>query len=411
LIRGVEMIGSASIALTQEVDLYQSDRHGDWEHHAFVTAMERRRWATLLGLRTFLRYDDVSAVSSDPRFREAGLDWLAASGIREGPFFEWCRVVTSVNEGGAYPRLHSLVSRAFAAEGIRELRPGIAGIAAEHCDRLAEEETAELVDDFAHWMPVRGICRLLGIPDEEVPIVEEWCSDLGKVFGLALTPGARRHLDQGITELSDYVRAAIADHRRHPRADLITALTATRDDAELNEDELVAVVASLILGGHETTKYGIANTLLTLLRRPSEWRRLRADPGSIPAATEEALRLDAPVVWLARAATETLAIGDLSFEAGERILLSPLAANHDPARFPEPEAFDPHRRGAEPISFGLGRPFRVGAALARMEIEEALSALVTRFPEMELAEETLAWTPLLELRGPIAYRVTLGGSR
>ena len=393
------------------IDLNQSDAHGDWEHHAFVTAIEEHRWATLLGMRTFLHYDDVATLFKERRLREAGLDWLAASGITSGPLFEWWRLIMFTNEGEAHRRLRSLVSKAFAAQGVQSLRPAIAAIATELCSRLAEERTPEFVDDFAHWMPVRAVCNLLGIPDEEVPIFEGWSSDLGKVFSLAMTPETRKRLDQAIVELSDYVRAAIGDRRRHPCEDLITALVAARDDQDrLSEAELVAMVANLILGGHDTTKYGIANTVLALLRRPGEWRRLHADPSSIPAAIDEALRLEASVVWLSRVATEPFAIGDLSFDEGERILVSPVGANHDPTKFRDPETYDPRRRDAEPLTFGLGPHFCIGAALARMEVEEAVAALVARFPAMELAEETIEWTPLLEFRGPLAFRVATTAS-
>ena len=391
------------------MDLEQSERHGDWQHHAFVTAMERHRWATLLGMRTFIRYDDVAALFKERRLREAGLDWLAASGITEGPLFEWWRLIMFTNEGEAHRRLRSLVSTAFAARGVQSLRPAIAAIAADLCERLREAETPEFVDDFAHWMPVRAVCHLLGIPGEDVPIFEGWSSDLGKVFSLAMTAETRARLDAAIVELSDYVRVAIADRRRHPRDDLVTALVAARDARDrLSEAELVAMVANLILGGHDTTKYAIASSILALLRRPAEWRKLLGDPGAIPDVVEEALRLESSVPWLSRVATEPFVLRDLSFDAGERVLVSPLGANHDPARFPDPVSFDSFRRGAEPLTFGLGPHFCIGAALARIEVEESLTALVARFPEMELAEDTIVWTPLLEFRGPLAFRVTLG---
>jgi cytochrome P450 len=387
--------------------LDRAERHGEWQHRAFVDAINEHRWATVLGLRTFIRYDDVALLLKDNRrLREPGLDWLAASGITDGPLFDWWRLIMFTNEGDVHRGLRALVNKAFAAHGVESMRSVVDGIVSEYGDKLSERSELDFVADFAHWIPVRTICRFLGIPEEDVAVFERWSSDLGKVFSLTITEETRRLLERAIVDLSTYVKRIIAERRRHPESDLVTALIAARDQGErLSEEELVAMVANIILGGHDTTKLAIANSLLALLSHPGEWATLCDDPSRAPAAVEEALRLNSSVVWTSRVVTVPFALDDVSFDEGERIFLRPLAANHDPREFPDPEVLDISRRGTEPITFGFGPHFCIGAALARMETQAVIRMLATRFRSIERVDEAIEWTPLLEFRGPVAFRV------
>ena len=383
------------------------ERHGEWQHRAFVDAINAHRWATVLGMCTFIRYDDVALLLKDNRrLRQPGLDWLAASGITDGPLLDWWRLIMFTNEGDVHRRLRALVSKAFAAHGVESMRSAVDGIVSEYGDELEERRELDFVTDFAHWIPVRTICRFLGIPEEDVAIFERWSSDLGKVFSLTMTEDTRQLLERAIVDLSAYVKGIIAERRRHPTGDLISALIAARDQGErLSEEELVAMVANIILGGHDTTKYAIANSLMALLAHRREWATLCDDPSRAAAAVEEALRLNSSVAWVSRVVTVPFAVDDVSFEEGERIFLSPLAANHDPSRFPDPEVLDISRGGTEPITFGFGPHFCIGAALARMETQAVIRMLATRFRSIERVDETIEWTPLLEFRGPVSFRV------
>jgi len=119
--------------------------------------------------------------------------------------------------------------------------------------------------------------------------------------------------------------------------------------------------------------------------------------------------LNSSVVWGSRVVTAPFALDDVSFDEGERIFVSPLVANHDPSKFPDPEVLDISRRGSEPITFGLGPHFCIGAALARMETQAVIRMLATRFRSVERVDETIEWTPLLEFRGPVSFRVRVAG--
>src|SRR5262245_10874952 len=387
--------------------LDRAERHGEWEHRAFLDAISAHRWATVLGMRTFIRYDDVALLLKDNRrLRQPGLDWLAASGITDGPLLDWWRLIMFTNEGGVHRRLRTLVDEAFASHGVESMRSAVDGIVSEYGGQLGERRELEFAADFAHWIPVRPICRFLGIPDEDVAVFERWSSDLGKAFSLTMTEDTRGLLERAIVDLSTYVKGIIAVRRRHPTDDLVSALIAARDQGErLSEEELVAMVANIILGGHDTTKFAIVNALLALLAHPGEWAALCDDPSRAPAAVEEALRLNSSVAWVSRVVTAPVSLDGVSVDEGERIFLSPLAANHDPSRFPDPEVLDISRRGTEPITFGLGPHYCIGAALARLETQAVIRMLATRFPAIERVDEAIEWTPLLEFRGPVSLRV------
>lgn len=387
--------------------LDRAERHGDWEHRAFVDAIDAHRWATLLGVRTFIRYDDVALLLKDTKcLRQPRLEFLAASGITDGPLVDWWRSIMITNDGEAHRRLRALVNKAFAAHGVGLLRSAVDEIVSEYGDELRERGELDFVSDFAHWVPVRTIGRFLGIPDEDVDVFERWSSDLGKVFSLSITEETRRRLERALVDLSTYVKGLIAERRRRPQSDLVTALIAARDHGDrLSEEELVAMVANIILGGHDTTKLAIANAVLALLGQPGDWAMLSDDPSRVPAAVEEALRLNSSVAWTSRVVTVPFTLDDVSFDRGERIFLSPLAANHDPIEFPDPEVLCISRRGPEPITFGLGPHFCIGAALARVETQAVVRMLAARFPTIERVEEAIEWTPLLEFRGPVSFRV------
>ena len=385
--------------------------HGDWQIPAVHDAMRRHRWATVLGMRAFIRHADVHALlKGGKHLREPGPDWMRASRITEGPIWDWWQDIMFANDGAKHHRLRGLVNKAFAAHSVEALRASVVGIADDLGDRFAERGEMDAVADFAHWMPVRTICRFLGIPEADVPIFSQWSMDLGKVFSLSISPETRRVLDQLIGDLSQYVRGVIAERRRAPKPDLVTALIEARDQGErLSETELVALVANIILGGHDTTRCGIACTIRNLIEHPQQWQKLCEDPSRAVAAAEESLRRDPSVIWLLRIVTEPFALDGVPFEPGEMLVISPFAANHDPDKFPDSARFDIGRMADDSMTFGLGPHFCVGAWIARMEIQESIRMLATRFPGLCGAESRIHWTSLLEFRSPQRLRVSVAG--
>src|SRR5690606_25538520 len=209
-------------------------------------------------------------------------------------------------------------------------------------------------------------------------------------------------------EVIDYLRGHLDARRRAPREDLLSAMLAARDRDENLDDEEILATALLVMGaGHETTTNLIGNAVLALLRHPDQLARLRATPALAPAAVEELLRFDSPVQATSRVSRAPLALHGRTIPPGEEIGLLLGAANRDPEAFAEPDRLDLARSDNRHVSFGLGVHFCLGAGLARLEAQLALTGLLERAPRLALAadDDALAWRPGWLLRGLAALPV------
>jgi cytochrome P450 len=188
--------------------------------------------------------------------------------------------------------------------------------------------------------------------------------------------------------LHAFLRDIIAERRRDPRADLISALVAAEERGDvLSEPELVVMCTLLLIAGHETTVNLIGNGMLALLRNSEQMGKLRSDPALITSCVEELLRFDSPVQMTGRIALQPVEIGGHTVEPGQWILPLLGAANHDPAQFTNPETLDIARNPNNHVGFGRGIHFCLGAPLARLEGQIAIGALGRRFPNLSLAGE------------------------
>ncbi|MGW1290065.1 cytochrome P450, partial [Streptomyces sp. NPDC002586] len=255
----------------------------------------------------------------------------------------------------------------------------------------------DLVDCYALPIPVAVICRLLGVPEEDRPLFRVW-SDAA----LSTSSLTAEEFDRNREELRAYMARLIDAHREQPRDDLMTALIEARDhDDRLSELELVDLCVGILVAGHETTATQIPNFVLTLLDHPQALDRLRAEPILITGAIEELLRF-VPLgsgAGQPRYAKEDIEVGGTLVRAGEPVLVAIGAANRDALRFTEAGALDISRSGNAHLGFGHGVHHCLGAPLARLELQEAIGALVARFPRLHLAGD-ITWKTEMLVRGP-----------
>jgi len=301
-----------------------------------------------------------------------------------------------------HTRLRRLVTAAFTARRIEALRPRIEQITDELLDAMAGREQVDLIDALAFPLPIQVICELLGIPSQDRDSFRSWSNTL--VGGEAL----RVQLPAAMAALVSYVRALIADRRRHPGDDLLSGLIAVRDQADrLSEDELSSMVFLLLIAGHETTVNLIGNGCYLLLSHRERWEQLRADPALLPAAIEEFLRYESPVETTTfRITTQAMQIGGVSVPAGEIVVVSLLSANRDEKRFPDAAELRLDRPHNPHMAFGHGIHYCLGAPLARLEAKVAFGKLLARFPGLRLAtDQAPGWRPGLLLRGHQALPV------
>jgi cytochrome P450 len=347
------------------------------------------------------RYDDVVAVLSDNR-RFVVDPALALTPDELEERQEQLAVIDArLNEnllskdGEDHRRLRRLVSKAFTPRIVEQLRPRIEELADELIDRVATRGSMELVDDFAFPLPITVIAELLGIPSEDRNRFRAWSNTF---VTPPLTDELRELSVQHTNEFVAYLDQLFADRRAHPTDDLVSALVEAEDAGDrLSENELYSMVVLLIVAGHETTVSLITNAVLALLSHPEQLAELRADPSLMPAAVEELLRYDSPVErTITRWASDDVELGGAAISRGDLVIAVIGSANRDPAQFAEPDVLDLHRDAGKHVGFGRGPHFCLGAPLARLETEIALTKLFARLPGLRLAitEDELYWRPI-----------------
>ncbi|AIA01963.1 cytochrome P450 [Streptomyces noursei] len=297
-----------------------------------------------------------------------------------------------------HTRLRTLVAKAFTVRQVEKLRPQVKELTRELLDELeAAGPPADLVDRYALPIPVAVICRLLGVPTEDRPKFRTW-SDAA----LSTSSLTAEEFDANREELRAYMGNLIEQHRREPQDDLMTALIDARDvNDRLTELELVDLCVGILVAGHETTATQIPNFVLALLDHPDQLAVLREQPDLIGGAVEELLRF-VPLgsgAGQPRYATEDIDVGGTLVRAGEPVLVAMGAANRDALRFDGPGKLDIRRTGNQHLGFGHGVHHCLGAPLARLELQEALSALITRFPGLHVAGD-VEWKTEMLVRGP-----------
>ncbi len=369
-------------------------------------------WSAAWGAWLVTRYDDVVQVLRDPdAFSNAGrvLHLLDQLPDEQQERASYLRRHYSVGIGHSDPpshtRLRELVAPAFAPRQIAALRPRISAIAEILLNRAQDDGGAGALDgiaDLAYPLPAMVALALLGAPTSDMHLFRRWALDINLLFagGARVDPQAAITADRSLMEMRAYLLALIEDRRRCPCEDIISHLVHSETEDRLDEQELISTCVTLFVAGHETTTNVLGNGLAALLQRPPVLAALRADPGAIPACVEEMLRFDAPVQRAWRMATRDVSMAGARIRRREMVLAMLGAANHDPARFTNPDAFDIHRREQRHLGFGLGIHFCLGAPLARLEVEIALHTLLLHFREIELdSSQELRWRRDVALRG------------
>jgi cytochrome P450 len=325
------------------------------------------------------RFDDVRAALADPRLSKNWRHLLPPEARADAPGEQDPMML--MRDPPDHTRLRKLVSRSFTARRIAALRPRVAEIAAELLDAVPGDAPFDLMERYAFPLPVQVICELLGVPAADRDRFGAWSRVLIDQSSPEDAGDADAHLHAYLAEL-------IARRRAEPDGALIGALAqvADEDGDRLSESELVAMATLLLIAGHETTTNLLGNAVLALLTHPDQLALLRARPELMPRAVEEFLRFDGPV-WNAtyRFTTEDVEIGGVTIPAASAVQLTLGSANRDDARFPDAAQLRIDRDAGGHVAFGHGIHFCLGAPLARIEGEVALSALLARFPTLELA--------------------------
>jgi cytochrome P450 len=356
-----------------------------------------------------LRYRDVERLLNEPRVNGVGLSLFDAMGITQGPLRDWYGALMFTNDGVKHDRLRRLVSKAFTPRAAARLRPTAAAFVARQLADLRRDGGGDLVPALAH-APMRVMCELVGVPVENVPEFVAWVDALSPIFGF-MEPAQIAAANHAIGELLAYVRELVARRSEVPADDLLSALLRAEHDGDhLTRDETVTMVANLLVGGHDTTASQIGCTLLTLLARPDALAALRADPALLPLLVSETIRFEPSIALAMRTVVEPVEICGIERPAGTIVMCTLLTANRDPEVWRDPDAFVA-RRFADAdaprlFSFGGGPHYCLGAALARMTLEESVRGVAALAPTLDVDPEGIAWRRVLG-HAPAGLPVTI----
>ena len=382
--------------------LYRSLREADPVHHS-----------ELMDLWVLTRHEDVSFVLKDDRFsadRRKSTNLLVTQARKmqeEGPFAQANTMLSA--DPPEHTRLRGLVSKAFTPRRIEEMRPHIQEIVDALLDDLQDRDEFDLIEHLSYPLPVIVIAEMLGIPPENRAEFKRWSNDLvATMSGPGTTPDALERARSSGLEMADYFKGVIAERRKEPRDDLLSAMIAAEERGEvLSEDELLASCMLLLAAGNETTTNLIGNGMLSLLRHEDQLDKLLDDPSLMGSAIEEMLRYEGPVQATARTADADVEIDGHMIEKGKMLFVLLAAANRDPAAFPDAETFDITRSDNNHVAFGNGLHFCLGAPLARMEAQITFQTLFERRGRPRLVSDEAAWNGNFILRGlkelPLAF--------
>jgi cytochrome P450 len=316
-------------------------------------------------------FDPLRERMDDPRVARASVYFRMA--IEEG-------------DGEVHARERSFVGKAFTPRRVRLFLPLITQLCADLTDAMVGRRNVEFVSEFSVPLPGLVMAHGLGMPPEDFQLFKRWADGLQGPIGDS-SPEKLESFVEAANEFTDYLAPIIEARRAEPADDLISALVGENERGErLSTDEILGMCMALLLGGNETTTYGIAGTMLYLVRVPELQAELRADPARIPPFVEEGLRLSSPVQLLFRTATVDTEVGGVRIAKGEHVMLRMNAGNRDSARFDEPLLPVLDRPEKRHLAFGRGPHVCPGAPLARAELRIALETMLARTSSITLSD-------------------------
>ena len=356
-------------------------------------------FSDLIGAWILTRYDDVRAVTNNPGFSSVRahyfMDQLPATAQeRLRPLGHQLALWLIHMDPPDHTRVRALVHKAFVPQVVESLRESIHRMVNDLLDGVVESGSMDVMNEFAYPLTASVIAELLGIRAEDRTRFRSWSDNINGFVGAAhVTTRRAESAQRSMLELMEYLHDLLEQRRQSPRDDFMSGLIAVEEEGDkLNEEELLALCVLLLFAGHETTANQIGNAVLALLRNPDQLQKLRREPQMINDAVEELLRYDSSVQRLGRVATEDIEVCGQRIRRGEFVAAMLGAANRDPAHFAEPDRLDIERQqNSNHVSFGYGKHYCIGAPLARLELQIAVSTILSRFPSLRLKTDEVEW--------------------
>lgn len=346
------------------------------------------------GLVYILGYADSRRVLNDKDLKGGELALFDLVGLTEGPLRDWYAGIMFANDGDPHHRLRRLVGKAFTPGAVKTLRPIAAALVNERLERLKADGSGDLVE-LLHDVPMHVMCALLGVPSADVPRFLEWVDALTPVF-VVMTPAQIEAATAALDALLEYTADLCRRREAEPASDLISELIAAEENGDrLTRDETAAMIANLLVAGHDTTASQTCCSSLTLLQRPDVMAMLRSNQNLLSSLTEETIRFEPSIVSSGRVPVSPYEVAGLTWPAGTFLMCTGITANRDPEIWDHPDEFLPDRflasNAPKMMSFGAGAHFCLGAWLARMTLEEVVRGVCDLGPTLAADVDTLEW--------------------
>lgn len=312
-----------------------------------------------------------------------------------------------------HTRFRKLVNLAFSMQRVNAMEDHVRSIVIGLIDRFAAKGVCEFVGEFAMPLPVSVIAEQIGLERTDALTVKRWSDAFADRLGGMISRERELECAEEVVEFQHVMKGLIDERRAAPADDLLSDLVNARieDERPLDDSELLSILQQLMVAGNETTTSSLAGGLVHLIRNPEQMAKVRADPSLIGNMVEEILRMESPSAGLWRVVPKDTEIGGVPIPAGSMLMVRFAAANRDPAKFENPDAFDVSRGNARAhLAFGRGIHMCVGNMLSRKEMAVAFQELIARLDDIRITDEAaLTYPPNMLLRGltrlPIAFSV------
>ncbi|MBO9097797.1 MULTISPECIES: cytochrome P450 [unclassified Rhizobium] len=341
------------------------------------------------GVYLVLRADDVLNLYSDAKTRQVETELINLRGVKDGPIWDFMTNGMLTSNGDAHTRRRSPMAKTFAFRMIAALRPHIRQTISEIADAVTPDGCMDMLDDFATVIPARVIASILGLPRDDVSKFSEIVYRFSPLLGGSWLAQDVPELQQAAGDLRRYVGEIVTRRSRDKADDFVSEfMSNVEEEGSLTAEEAITQIMTLIVGGSDTTRSAMVIQLSLLLQHPDQWNAVVENRDLVPNAVLECLRYEPAIGSVPRVTTMDIQLDGYVLPAHKACSLVTMSALRDEKLYPEPERFDISREQLKwhPV-FGGGAHRCLGEALARAELEEALTVLAERFPGVKAAGE------------------------
>ncbi|WP_129690636.1 cytochrome P450 [Gottfriedia acidiceleris] len=370
------------------------------------------------------RYEDVSKNLLGDKFISSNVIPNKMSNLAEGEDQHFKDIIDIIktwmvyNDRPVHSQLKGYMNRAFLVNEIELIAPEIQKIVSTIVDKVLEKNTSsfDFVKEIAHPIPAMVLCKMLGIPGEEVDRFIKWSDDIAlfmQDFVVSHVPSKEisEQVRGSVREIWTYLSDAIAERRKEKKNDLLSRLISETpgEDGELTDDQLIAQTMHLIFGGHKIPQFVLSNTLHLLFKNQDVLEMLKKDMSLLPKVLDETMRLEGPIQYIVRHASNDIELHGQQIKKNDSVYFFLASAGRDERVFANPDKMDISRTGFRHVAFGGGYHTCIAAAFARVEIMEILKEVITRFPTIDSLYdlENPEWTANPTFTGMIQMQIKI----